>query len=120
MIYFASMTGNVRRFVAKTGLPAEEIRAETVATEPYILITYTFGFGEVPNLVKLFLSKNADLMRAVAVSGNRNWGEHFGGAGDVIARQYNVPLLHKFELSGTQEDVEIFVRKAGRFCDISS
>ncbi len=117
MIYYASLTGNVRRFVGKTGLPANEIKPETIADRPYILVTYTFGFGEIPAPVAAFLSNNAGNLRAVAVSGNRNWGENFGRAGDIISDRYGVPLLHKFELSGTAEDVEIFKRKAAEICD---
>lgn len=116
MIYFSSMTGNVRRFVNKTGLPAEEIKEKTVARSPYILVTYTIGFGEAPRIVLDFLEKNGALMKAVAVSGNRNWGKNFGLAGDIISREFNVPLLHKFELSGTSRDVEEFKRKAELVC----
>lgn len=119
MIYFASMTGNVRRFIAKTGLPAEEIKPDMVVDKSYILVTYTFGFGDVPAPVKDFLDINGDLLRAVAVSGNRNWGANFGKAGDIIAEKYGVPLLHKFELRGTAEDVDIFKRKAEVYCGTS-
>ncbi|RKD25835.1 ribonucleotide reductase assembly protein NrdI [Ammoniphilus oxalaticus] len=116
MIYFSSMTGNVRRFVKKTGLPVKEIMPGTIAEEPYILITYTFGFGEVPTPIREFLNSNGHLLRGVAVSGNRNWGANFGMAGDLIAEEFEVPLLHKFELSGTAQDIEQFKREVELLC----
>jgi protein involved in ribonucleotide reduction len=41
----------------------------------------------------------------VVVGGNTNFGEAYGLAGDVIARKCNVPLLYRFELFGTPDDV---------------
>lgn len=117
-IYYASMTGNVRRFVSKLGVTATDIMTAPSAAEPFVLITYTFGFGEVPREVQRWLTDNHALLRGVAVSGNRNWGGYFGGAGDIIARQYGVPLLHKFELAGTDEDVRIFNERMAVICDI--
>jgi protein involved in ribonucleotide reduction len=50
-------------------------------------------------------------MIGVSASGNRNWGDRFGASADLIARLYNVPVLSKFELSGTSKDIEIFKRE---------
>ncbi|MCY9546810.1 class Ib ribonucleoside-diphosphate reductase assembly flavoprotein NrdI [Lysinibacillus xylanilyticus] len=119
LIYYASLTGNVQRFVEKLNIETKCIREEN-ASEPYVLITYTFGFGEVPIEVKKWLKNNGHLMRAVAVSGNRNWGDNYGKAGDLIAQEYGVPLLQKFELAGTDEDVRIFNERMLRFCDITN
>lgn len=107
-IYYASLTGNVRRFIAKTGADATEIVSDMIVDEPFILVTYTIGFGEVPQAVAEFLRTNGDYLRGVAVSGNKVWGANYGKAGDIIAREYGVPLLLKFELSGTNEDIRIF------------
>lgn len=111
MIYYSSLTGNVRRFIGKTGMYAEEIRPGLSATEPFVLVTYTIGFGKVPPVVARFLDDNGYLLRAVAVSGNRNWGDSYGKAGDLIAEKFGVPLLLKFELSGTDDDVEKFKKR---------
>lgn len=110
-IYYASLTGNVRRFIDKTSILAEEITESTVATEPFILVTYTIGFGEVPNIVTTFLRNNNAYLRGVAVSGNKVWGANYGRAGDIISRDYRVPLLLKFELSGTAADVQTFTER---------
>lgn len=110
-IYYTSLTGNVRRFIAKTGLAAKEITAGTIVDKPFILVTYTIGFGDVPDIVTTFLRSNSDYLRGVAVSGNRVWGANYGHAGDIISRTYLVPLLLKFELSGTSADVQTFTER---------
>lgn len=75
--------------------------------ESYVLITYTTGFGKVPKSVEVFLNGNNQQLQGVVASGNRNWGVLFANAGDLISEHYNVPLLHKFEISGNENDVEL-------------
>ncbi|EJL22842.1 ribonucleoside-diphosphate reductase 2, operon protein nrdI [Brevibacillus sp. BC25] len=108
LIAFDSKTGNVRRFVNKINLPHVEINQEMVLDEPFILITYTTGFGQVPEKVATFLKRNHVNLRGVSASGNRNWGTSFAKSADTIASLYGVPVISKFELSGTGRDVEQF------------
>ncbi|MCY7780047.1 class Ib ribonucleoside-diphosphate reductase assembly flavoprotein NrdI [Bacillus haynesii] len=115
LIAYYSLAGNVRRFVAKTGLTAVEIKADMLLTEPFVLVTGTYGFGQVAGTVWDFLADNGDLMAGVAASGNRNWGGNFAKAADLIAEEYGVPIVHKFELAGTTEDVRIFTERVGAF-----
>jgi protein involved in ribonucleotide reduction len=107
MIAFASRTGNVRYIVSRLRLPAIEIEEDRMLAEPFLLFTYTDGLGEIPAKVKLFLERNGKLCRGVIVSGNSNFGHSvFGGAGDSIARQLNVPLVRKIDMRGFAEDYE--------------
>ena len=78
-------------------------------TEPYVLVTYTIGFGDVPDEVIEFLEDNAAYCKAVAVSGDRIWGNNFGLAGDTISRNLGIPLIMKFEKGGTPSDVKRFI-----------
>lgn len=112
-VYFYSLTGNVRRFIAKTGLGghAREIKTGEVVEEPFVLVTPTYDFGQPPATVSEWLKDNGDLMAGVAASGNRNWGDGFGAAADVIATLYNVPVVAKFELAGTEGDVRQFTER---------
>lgn len=118
-VVFFSLTGNVRRFIKRTNLEDTLEINNIVATqhidEPYILVTGTVGFGEVPPLVQTFLDNNSEQLQGVAASGNRNWGQNFAKAGRLIADQYNVPLLMKFELHGTQQDTVDFRDKVVNF-----
>ncbi|MGM9952894.1 MAG: class Ib ribonucleoside-diphosphate reductase assembly flavoprotein NrdI [Intestinibaculum porci] len=106
-VVFASRTGNVESIVNKLGvddLMQIESGNEEVH-EDYILFTYTDGYGDVPVEVDDFLSGNAEHLKGVVVSGDTSYGEAYGGAGDAIAKQYNVPLLYKVENEGTDEDI---------------
>lgn len=119
-VYYASLTGNVRRFIAKCNVDATPISDAPLTQEPFVLVTYTFGFGGIPKEVSEWLNVNYRNLRGVAASGNRNWGEHYGMAGDTIAKTYNVSLLHKFELAGNDEDVRIFKERLASLCDITN
>lgn len=68
----------------------------------------------MPAEVAAFLADYGKLLAAVAVSGNRNWGARYGAAGDIISRVYDVPLIHRFELSGTPDDVRKFTEEVTR------
>lgn len=111
LIAYASKTGNVRRFINKLNLPAVPIDETETLDEPFVLVTYTTGFGQVPDNVVSFLERNASKMIGVSASGNRNWGDGFAKSADTISERYGVPVLYKFELSGTQRDVDNFKRE---------
>lgn len=111
LIVFDSKTGNVKRFVSKLGLKSVQITENLVINQPYILITYTTGVGQVPQSTLMFLERNNQFLMAVATSGNMNWGTRYGLAADHVARMYSVPILMKFELSGTKKDVEKFIQE---------
>ncbi|ELY4670211.1 class Ib ribonucleoside-diphosphate reductase assembly flavoprotein NrdI [Cronobacter muytjensii] len=116
LIYFSSRSENTHRFIARLGLPAQRIPLEDdarlQADEPYILVVPTYGgggtAGAVPRQVIRFLNDehNRALLRGVIAAGNRNFGEGFCRAGDVIARKCQVPFLYRFELMGTGQDID--------------
>ncbi|MFJ5790196.1 class Ib ribonucleoside-diphosphate reductase assembly flavoprotein NrdI [Lysinibacillus sp. NPDC097162] len=108
MIVYASRTGNVRSIVTKLDGESIEIYDGLLLTEPYLLITYTDGLGDIPAKVARFLEQNKEFCKGVAVSGNSNFGHHvFGGAGEKIAEAYKVPLVCKLDLRGYQADYEV-------------
>lgn len=109
-IFYYSLTGNIRRFLDKVGENGHDINM-TSPERPYILITNTLGFGEVPLPVQDFLKDNSELLVGVAASGNRNWGHNFAVAADIIRDEYSVPVLSQFELSGDKGEVDNFKEK---------
>ncbi len=115
LIVYSSKTGNVRRFVDKLSHKTIKVKNDLVIKEPYILITYTFGFGQPPKEVMSFLESNHRYLKGVVASGNRNWGSNFAKAANHISDMYNVPILHKFELSGTKKDLELVELEVGKF-----
>jgi protein involved in ribonucleotide reduction len=114
LIVYDSLTGNVQRFAQKTGLESLRIAPDLIVSEDFILVTYTTGFGDIPQTTISFLKKNNRFLKGVAVSGNRNWGKTYGQAGILISKIYQVPLLATFELSGTQQDVLAFKEEVSK------
>ncbi|WP_078392251.1 class Ib ribonucleoside-diphosphate reductase assembly flavoprotein NrdI [Shouchella patagoniensis] len=110
-IVFDSRTGNVKRFAAKLPFDCEQINDSTYVDEPFVLITYTTGFGDLSPKTRTFLENNYEWLKGVAASGNRIWGDRFARSADTIANTYSVPILHKFELSGTSKDVDAFAQE---------
>lgn len=118
LVVYDSMTGNVQRFVNKLDkFNSIKIRDDLFIDEPFVLITYTTGFGQVPDSVAKFLNQNYTNLKAVAASGNKNWGSYFANSGDVISKTFNVPLILKFEMSGTSEDANKFMQEVKRIDD---
>ena len=108
LIAFDSKTGNVKRFAKKLDLPTVQITEGLILDDPFILLTYTTGFGAIPPSTARFLKANSHLMIGVSSSGNRNWGSNFGKSADKISEIFNVGILSKFELSGSIFDLEHF------------
>ncbi|NYE94459.1 protein involved in ribonucleotide reduction [Psychromicrobium silvestre] len=117
IIYFSSVSGNTHRFVNKLNLSAARLpvltKEETLlALQPYVLVLPTYGgdsgHGAVPKQVIKFLNveQNRSLIRGVVAAGNTNFGETYCLAGDIVASKCQVPLLYRFELMGTAEDVD--------------
>ncbi|MFF2093890.1 class Ib ribonucleoside-diphosphate reductase assembly flavoprotein NrdI [Paenibacillus sp. NPDC058174] len=111
LVVYDSRTGNVKRFINKLNMRAVPIQEQSEVDEPFVLITYTTGFGQVPERVMSFLEKNSDHLCGVSASGNRNWGDGFAKSADTISEMFGVPVLSKFELSGTNQDMEYFVER---------
>lgn len=115
LIYFSTHSGNTHKFVQGLGMPNTRIptshKDEMIsADQPFILVTPTYadteGNGAVPKQVIKFLNNgdNRKLMVGVIAGGNTNFGKFYGYAGNVISKKCNVPLLYKFELTGTLKD----------------
>jgi len=116
LIYFSSISENTRRFVEKLGLSAARIPlyphdAPLRANEPYVLVIPTYGGGNgdgaVPKQVIRFLNDpgNRAHLRGVISTGNTNFGQAFGLAGDVVAKKCHVPHLYRVEIFGPPDDV---------------
>ena len=115
-VYYDSKTGNVQRFIDKIKKERPEwsfvkISGDMEILENGHLVTFTTNFGEIPDTTEKFLKNenNRKYIKSVSSSGNMNWGTLFGKAADNIEEKYGIPVLMKFELSGTHVQVEYFV-----------
>ncbi|MEY4434866.1 MAG: hypothetical protein RIR16_906 [Actinomycetota bacterium] len=118
VVYFSSVSENTKRFVEKLGLTSVRIplKTEEAASFTYdrdsILVVPTYGSGEekttVPKQVIKFLNnpENRKHIKGVIATGNTNFGESYGLAGDIVSAKLGVPLVQRVELLGTPEDVQ--------------
>lgn len=116
LIYFSSASGYTKRFIEKLELDAARIPLhardpELLATEPYVLVLPTYG-GEkgersiLPQVIRFLNNEgNRNLLRGVIGAGNTNFGTTYCLAADKISAKCGVPVLYRFELMGTSEDV---------------
>lgn len=104
---FASRTGNVRYIVSQLKADSLEITEGLQVDQPFLLITYTDGLGDIPTRVIDFLNVNAHQCKGVVISGNSNFGHSlFAAAGEKIAAAYQIPLVRKIDLRGYKDDYE--------------
>ena len=115
-VYYDSKTGNVQRFIDKIKKERPEwsfvkISGDMEISENGHLVTFTTNFGEIPDTTEKFLENenNRKCIKSISSSGNMNWGTLFGKAADNIEEKYGIPVLMKFELSGTHVQVEYFI-----------
>lgn len=121
LIYFSSSSDNTHRFVQKLDAAMSVVSARMPlltrnptlkALLPFVLVLPTYGGisgrGAVPKQVIKFLNDegNRSLIRGVIGAGNTNFGETYCLAADIIAAKCTVPVLYRFELMGTSEDVD--------------
>ena len=121
VVYYDSMTGNVERFIKKISRYSDfefiKIKPDTVVEKFSHFITFTTGIGQVHKNTVRFLAnaENFKKIKTVSVSGNMNWGHYFGLECDKISKKYNIPLIMKFELSGTYEEAQEYVKRILEF-----
>ena len=116
IVYFSSTSENTARFIEKLGMPSLRLplmtkdASEVRVDQDYVLVVPTYGAGSkgfVPKQVIAFLNQESNRSRCKGVigSGNTNFFEDYTRAADIISAKLNVPVLYRFELAGTDEDV---------------
>lgn len=116
IVYFSNISENTHRFIQSLKWEGNVYRiplrgeAEFLELEQYVIICPSYGSesqGHVPPQVRKFFANTNYLNLCVGVigCGNVNFGPEFAAAGDIISKKLQVPLLYKFELAGTSEDI---------------
>ena len=117
IVYFSSVTNNTEAMVNKLGFPSRRIPLYTyedtiLVDQEYVLFVPTYGGGAhktaVPKQVIKFLNVEQNRKNCIGVvtSGNKNFGQAYGLAGEVISKKLGVPILYRFEIRGFEKDVE--------------
>lgn len=116
LVYFSSATENTKFFVDRLSLPSARLplRAKDespLVDYPYVLFVPTYGGGQgesaVPPQVRNFFKEplHRKLCVGIVGAGNINFGEKYAAAADVLAGKLAVPVLYRFELRGTADDL---------------
>ena len=116
LVFFSSTSENTARFIEKLNVPALRLPLKTADAglvridQDFVLITPTYGAGSkgfVPKQVIAFLNQEQNRVRCRGVigSGNMNFLGDYCKAADILSAKLQVPLLYRFELAGTPEDI---------------
>jgi len=116
LVYYSSTSENTHRFVGKLGIPSLRLPVDAASEAPlvseaFVLVLPTYGSGDgrgsVPKPVIKFLNvaANRSLIRGVIAAGNTNFGTGYARAGDIVSEKCAVPVLYRFEMFGTEQDV---------------
>lgn len=108
-VVFLTLTGQTRKFVEKLNMDTIELNPADPfieLNEPFIIVTPTYD-KEVTEVWDELLEtgQNRKMLKGVAGGGNINFGQLYVFTAKDIARDYRVPLLHRFEFQGNDEDV---------------
>lgn len=121
VIYYDSKTGNVERFVDKikniTDWIFIKVSDDILPLEKGHLITFTTQIGKVPVTTSHFIHYWHPYILSVSSSGNMNWGINYAKAADIISDEFQIPTLMKFELSGLNKDVKLFIEKVNNYAN---
>jgi protein involved in ribonucleotide reduction len=124
IIYYSNRSGNTKRFAEKIGLAnIYNVSEIPVALRDYILFVPTYGAGNdgfhIPQAVKTFLSikTNSERLKAIVGFGNKNFGDTYCKAAELLSKKFGVPILGRVELFGTPEDVVEIQERLRKFND---
>ena len=106
IIYWSSNSGGTRRVAEALATKTAEL-SDYDGTSPYVLLTPTYDQprgGFTPKPVQTFLNEHAHFMVGVIGLGNRSFGDKFCMGAHDISKQFNVPVLWRIEIMGSEDD----------------
>ena len=106
IVYWSSNSGGTKRVAEALNTNTVEL-SDYDGTSPYVMLTPTYDQprgGFTPKPVQAFLEEYAHLMVGVIGLGNRNFQEYYCQAAIDISKQHGVPIVHRVEIMGTEDD----------------
>lgn len=119
LLVYMSLSGNVRKFVKEVGWDSLEFSYSNPflnVDKEYMLVMPSYS-DEITDIVSDFIDYGDNLKHLVAIigSGNMNFGKDgYCFNASEIAKEYNKPLIFKFEHSG-DSDIENFKKEVEEF-----
>ncbi|MCR5527576.1 MAG: class Ib ribonucleoside-diphosphate reductase assembly flavoprotein NrdI [Lachnospiraceae bacterium] len=112
-IVYASRMGHVEGIVKRLGITdALKIVDGTEKIDgDYVIFTYNDGQGMIPKIVEDFLAANPGVKAVVGSGSKERHAETFNFATDKIAAKYNVPIIAKLDMDGTEDDLKLIKTK---------
>lgn len=121
VVYWSSKTGNTQYFCSNLPEDFNVIKLSNIGVpdkyisddDKFFIIVPTYadndGKHAVPKAVINFVKEcesNGKINNLLGIvgTGNRNFGEYFGYAADVVSSRTQKPVIFKFELRGTNEE----------------
>ena len=106
IVYWSSNSGGTKRVAEALDTDTVELDGYDGAS-PYVLACPTYDQprgGFTPGPVQQFLEEHAHRMVGVLGLGNLNFGEKYCQAAYDISKQFNVPVLWRIDIMGTEDD----------------
>ena len=106
IVYWSSNSGGTRRVAEALDTDTVELAGYDGAS-PYVLACPTYDQprgGFTPGPVQQFLEEHAHRMVGVLGLGNLNFGEKYCQAAHDISKQHSVPIVHRIDIMGTEDD----------------
>lgn len=106
-VFYFTKTGNTKAFADCLDVETTDISEMPVSDKSFVLMTPTYFYGQVPEEVVKWMTDNKERIIGVIGFGNRNWGaQYFTMAADKISESYDVPILARVEMRGTNDEIE--------------
>lgn len=115
LLVYMTLTGNVRDFVDRVGMDSLELNPANPfeeVNEDYIIVIPSY-VGMIDDEVIEFVGYKNNLKHLVgfASSGNLNFNNLYCVNAKTLSKKYKKPIIFTFEYSGTDRDVENFIKE---------
>lgn len=114
LIVYFSLSGNVRKFVGKTGLEntleIDHVNPFIEVNEPFVLIVPTYAKDSIEQIWDFMdFKENAKHCMGIAGSGNLNFNNLYCYTARDLSEQYDAPVFFDFEFSGFRKTTQKFL-----------
>lgn len=116
-LVYMSMTGHTRELANKLDMDSLELTPMNPfisISEPFIFIMPSYDEEMFNETAEDFLVENTPLCKGLIGTGNLNFGQLYCFAVDELSEQFDIPVVHKVEYSGTDEDIKQIRKLAER------